>query len=318
MPSLETESVPARIDIVPGLETETDKGPVTARVDSIPGLETEAVPVPAKIDSVPGLETETDKSPIPARIDSVPGLETETGKSPVPARTDTVPVLETETVKGLIAAGIDTVPGLETETGKSHVLARSDAISGAETRIVTLKVTTEEKSHPVLPVRGLSRKLSVGKFTHIFLSHNWTDDEEGRDNHERVSRINKALKERGFITWFDEERMKGQIRQKMTEGIERSHTVVVCITKVYQEKINSADRADNCYFEFDFACRKLANHMIPVVMEPFMLNKNVWNGRLDSELGGLLYIDMSKNEESVFERKCDELAEALTELIGEV
>jgi hypothetical protein len=224
--------------------------------------------------------------------------------------------LETET--GQSPAGIDTVPGLETETGKSPVLARTDAIAAAETRIVTLKVATVEKSHPVLPMRGLSRKLSVGKCTHIFLSHNWTDDEEGRDNHERVSRINKALKDRGFITWFDEERMKGQIRQKMTEGIERSHTVVVCITKVYQEKINSADRADNCYFEFDFACRKLANHMIPVVMEPFMLNKNVWNGRLDSELGGLLYIDMSKNEESVFERKCDELAEALTELIGEV
>jgi hypothetical protein len=94
--------------------------------------------------------------------------------------------------------------------------------------------------------------------------------------------------------------------------------VVVCITKVYQEKVNAAARKDNCYFEFDFASRTLSDELIPVVMEPYMLNKKVWSGRLNSELGGLLYIDMSKEEESIFERKCDELAAAISDLIGEV
>jgi hypothetical protein len=62
--------------------------------------------------------------------------------------------------------------------------------------------------------------------------------------------------------------MKGQIRQRMTEGIELTHCVVVCITKVYQEKVSAAMRKDNCYNKFDYASRKLPNEMIPVVMEP--------------------------------------------------
>jgi hypothetical protein len=165
-----------------------------------------------------------------------------------------------------------------------------------------------EASHPL-------RNLSAGKVTHVFLTHNWADDEDGRYNHARVSRINKALQRRGFITWFDEEKMDGQIRQKMTEGIKQTHCVVVCITKVYQEKINAASRKDNCYFEFDYATRTLPDEMIPVVMEPYMLNKKVWDGRLDSELGGFLFVDMSKDEEIFFERKCDELASRISKFI---
>jgi hypothetical protein len=165
-------------------------------------------------------------------------------------------------------------------------------------------------------IRALpTKRLGSGKITHVFLTHNWSDDEDGRSNHARVSRINKALQRRGFITWFDEEKMNGQIRQKMTEGIEQTHCVVVCITKIYQDKINAASRKDNCYFEFDYASRHLPDEMIPVVMEPYMISKSVWNGRLNSELGGLLYIDMSKDEEAIFERKCDELATTISMFI---
>jgi flagellar biosynthesis GTPase FlhF len=159
------------------------------------------------------------------------------------------------------------------------------------------------------------KPLATGKLTHVFLTHNWSDDEDGRNNHDRVSRINKALQRRGFITWFDEEKMDGQIRQKMTEGIKQTHCVVVCITKVYQDKINSGNQADNCYFEFDYASRKLSNHRIPVVMEKCMLSHSAWDDRLDSELGGTLFVDMSKDDETIFERKCDELATRLNNLI---
>jgi hypothetical protein len=48
--------------------------------------------------------------------------------------------------------------------------------------------------------------------------------------------------------------------------------------------------------------------LIPIVMEPYMLNKKVWDGLLDSEAGGLLYIDVRIDEESIFERKSDGLA----------
>jgi hypothetical protein len=153
------------------------------------------------------------------------------------------------------------------------------------------------------------------KRTHVFLTHNWSKDNEDRDNHIRVSRINHGLQRRGFITWFDEDRMKGQIRQQMTVGIDETCCVLVCITKTYQEKVNTASRKDNCYYEFDLASRVLPDEMIPVVMEKAMLNPGEWKGRLRGELGGMIYFDMSKDEDVVFERKCDEIASRINELI---
>ena len=40
--------------------------------------------------------------------------------------------------------------------------------------------------------------------TDVFLTHNWG---EGQYNHRKVALINAGLKQRGLITWFDEERM---------------------------------------------------------------------------------------------------------------
>ena len=39
--------------------------------------------------------------------------------------------------------------------------------------------------------------------TDLFLSHNWSPDEKGRNNHDRVSVINEALKKLGYKCWFD-------------------------------------------------------------------------------------------------------------------
>ena len=47
--------------------------------------------------------------------------------------------------------------------------------------------------------------------TDCFLTHAWGKDMLGRDNHERVSRINSELKKRGISVWFDSERMIGNI-----------------------------------------------------------------------------------------------------------
>jgi hypothetical protein len=157
--------------------------------------------------------------------------------------------------------------------------------------------------------------LANEKVTHVFLTYNWSKDQEDRENHDRVSRINQGLQKRGFKTWFDEQRMRHQIRQNMTEGIYETSSVVVCITKTYQDKVNTADRKDNCYFEFDLAARVVPNEMIPVVMEKSMLDHGHWDGRLNAELGGILYIDMSQDDDSIFERKCDELAVRINDII---
>lgn len=59
----------------------------------------------------------------------------------------------------------------------------------------------------------------VESATDVFLTHDWGIDELERGNHERVSRLNTALKKKGLSTWFDEDKMEGFIQEKMTEGI---------------------------------------------------------------------------------------------------
>ena len=55
---------------------------------------------------------------------------------------------------------------------------------------------------------------------------------------EQVKRVNAALKARGLLTWFDDEKMRGQILDQMASGVNRSATVAVFITKRYLEKVN--------------------------------------------------------------------------------
>ena len=71
----------------------------------------------------------------------------------------------------------------------------------------------------------------------VFLTHNWGIDKEGRDNHARVKQLNAGLKQKGIVTWFDEQGdMKGEIVQAMTGGIDESDVVIVCVTRAYIEK----------------------------------------------------------------------------------
>lgn len=64
--------------------------------------------------------------------------------------------------------------------------------------------------------------------TDIFISHSGGMHEDGAaDNHERVSRVNDALRARRWRTWFD---MRGDVRAA-TEGMERSHLVLICLTR---------------------------------------------------------------------------------------
>lgn len=80
----------------------------------------------------------------------------------------------------------------------------------------------------------------------VFLTHDWGKDELDRQNHERVKKVNQILQAEGIKTWFDEERLQGNIRYQMAEGIENSYAMVVFVTRRYMEKVNSLDNRDNC------------------------------------------------------------------------
>ena len=75
--------------------------------------------------------------------------------------------------------------------------------------------------------------------TDVFLTHDWGTDENGRDNHQRVAHINDELKNMGYVTWFDADRMTGDILEKMAMGIEHTRAVLVFLTQRYMEKVCS-------------------------------------------------------------------------------
>lgn len=90
-----------------------------------------------------------------------------------------------------------------------------------------------------------SNEQTVEKYD-AFLTHDWGMDELNRNNHERVSKVNKLLQAMNIRTWFDEERMEGNVRNQMARGIESTEIAVVFITQRYRDKVNGNDNRDNC------------------------------------------------------------------------
>ena len=135
--------------------------------------------------------------------------------------------------------------------------------------------------------------------TDVFLSHDWGKDEYGRDNHQRVSLINDELKARGYKTWFDEEKLAGNIDMEMAQGIEQTEGVIAFITRRYYEKVNGENARDNCQKEFQYASEiKTRAKIVPVVMEESMRDATPWKGLVGINIGREMYVDMSGDIEN--------------------
>ena len=151
--------------------------------------------------------------------------------------------------------------------------------------------------------------------TDVFLSHNWGVDKLGRDNHWRVSRINKKLQNLGYQTWFDEDRLRGDIFEKMAEGIELTKSVIAFITQKYLDKVNGENASDNCKREFNYAVnKKTSSKIVPVIMERDMCDTSKWTGSLAFHLCNKLFIDMSGdlNDKAYLSLKMNSLKRSLT------
>jgi len=163
-----------------------------------------------------------------------------------------------------------------------------------------------------------SKLISATETYDVFLSHDWGTDELKRNNHARVAGINSRLQEMGFTTWFDAEKMTGNIGEKMAAGIENSAVVLCFATKKYCDKVGEIrspenpdpNPADNCKKEFNHAVLK-KKPMVAVVMEPRMRDTSGWNGNFGIELGSNLYVDMV--DDSSLHDQCNHLAERIRE-----
>lgn len=118
--------------------------------------------------------------------------------------------------------------------------------SGGKFAINTSGVTKSGISIPCV-------NTNAGKETHVFLTHDWGKDEQGRSNHDRVHKVCEGLKVRGITPWFDSDRMTGQIVDTMCKGIDQTHLLVVFVTERYIQKIGGDDLRDNCKVEFSYA-----------------------------------------------------------------
>ena len=120
--------------------------------------------------------------------------------------------------------------------------------------------------------------------TDVFLSHDWGTDELGRNNHDRVSAVNDALKQLGYRTWFDSDRMTGDIVDTLCDGIDNTRLVLVFVTQKYVKEVQSGQDNDTKKLEFKYAMRrKGAKNMIPVIMEERMKNPGECSNGLQDE-----------------------------------
>jgi len=188
-----------------------------------------------------------------------------------------------------------------TSIAKDMAASRNRRLSASQlvSTVSKLRVHEENKSQIVTQTQ-LTPDPSSTKFD-VFLSHNWGSDEEGRDNHARVGMINKALKERGLRTWFDEHNMLRNIADDMIRGIDESTATIVFVTSLYMVKVAGKGEngcGDNCKKEFEYSeLKKTASHMIPVVMEKSCINPRNWEGQVCAVLGSRLYCSFFKEDQ---------------------
>ena len=161
----------------------------------------------------------------------------------------------------------------------------------------------------------IDREALAGHKWDVFLTHDWGMDSVNRRNHPRVARINTALRRAGIETWFDEERLEGNILEQMTDGIDESRLVVVFVTKNYMLKVagrGEKGRDDNCRAEFEYACnRKGVDRMLSVVTDPAALDARRWRGAVGMKLGTRLYVDLSDDDDASFDRSLAKLVDEI-------
>ena len=144
----------------------------------------------------------------------------------------------------------------------------------------------------------LHQPVSPKKTYHCFISHDWG---KNNVNHEKASKLNSALKQRGLKTWFDQDKIEDVIINEIAKGIEQSDVFVVCITHTYIEKVRSHDENDHCQMEFTYACSK-KKPMVAVLMEAEVRDPSKWEGSVGIKLGKSLYHDWSSEDSSVIEK----------------
>jgi hypothetical protein len=99
---------------------------------------------------------------------------------------------------------------------------------------------------------------------HVMLSYNWV-------HQALMSRINAALKARGYDTWIDIEKMQGSTVEAMAEAVEEAAVVCYGISQAYKESAN-------CRMEAQYAFQQKKD-LVPLMLQEGY-HSNGWLGIL--------------------------------------
>ena len=134
----------------------------------------------------------------------------------------------------------------------------------------------------------------------LFISHTWAPDEEGRDTHLRASRLARAMRRRGWTTWFDGEDMRGDVDESMVMGIEHADAIIVCLTCKFRDKIEAPGRQrSNVYKEWSYAHAR-QKLVVPIAFESAMLPAlPLPPGVLTMHIGSSLVVDGTHDDVEV-------------------
>ena len=158
--------------------------------------------------------------------------------------------------------------------------------------------------------------LSQAKFD-IFLSHPWR-------NKNVLRHVMKFLNSSGYRVWYDQNEMGWDVSRSMTDGIENSQIVLVCLNKLYLG-------SKNCMFEL-VESRKINKNIVTLVTEsdPFAWagSNTTYGNAMDlCQLSSKMFVDVGElcakpgwpaendNNTPVPDELLDELKTKVSELV---
>jgi hypothetical protein len=165
-------------------------------------------------------------------------------------------------------------------------------------------------------INGVISRDKLMELAHMrdcLLSHEFGPDVYGRDNHQRVMKINEALKAKGLITWMDDQKPQRDVVNHVTMAVNRSSALVCFFTRNYFEKVVGNFPNDHVNVEFGYTLsKKHPSFMIPVVMEEHIWNPVTWPGNIGKALSAIPAINFI--DDNNFDMKIEELYQRIIKI----
>ncbi|KAL3855584.1 hypothetical protein ACJMK2_014924, partial [Sinanodonta woodiana] len=131
---------------------------------------------------------------------------------------------------------------------------------------------------------------------HIMISYDWS-------HRKVIKNIRDMLRANGYAVWMDIDNMGGSSIEAMSQAVEKSHVVLICMSQKYQESPNCRTEAQYAYqMHKNLVALKMENDYTP----------SGWLGLIIND--GILYDFSGKY---AFERKYEELLKRIDVLYDE-